>query len=127
MEILGLGTDIIEIERIAKVIARQGDTFLEKLFTAAERDYCSGFAAAERHYAGRFCAKEAVLKAAGCGLSHGVTWQDIEVLNDVSGKPLATLRGTLAELLGSVIVYLTISHCHSYATATAIITYKPKG
>lgn len=122
VRILGLGTDIIEIARLKKAIDRQGQPFLDRLFTQAERDYCRQFHVAERHYAGRFCAKEAVLKAAGTGLRDGITWHDVTVINNPLGQPVAILGGELAALLGpTAVVHLSISHCHLYATATALI------
>jgi holo-[acyl-carrier protein] synthase len=126
LPVIGIGTDIVDIERIKKAIERQGEAFLRRLFTEAEQAYCAQFNAAERHYAGRFCAKEAIVKAAGIGLRDGVSWLDIEILNNSLGQPQVRLQGHLATLLGPVITHLSISHCHSYATATALILANPK-
>src|SRR2546423_14400401 len=93
MTIRGIGTDIIECLRIAKMIERHGELFLGRVFTPHEIEYCSARKAATQHYAGRFAAKEAVLKALGTGWARGIHWQDIEVRNDVGGKPRIALGG----------------------------------
>jgi holo-[acyl-carrier protein] synthase len=70
-----------------------------------------------------WAAKEAVLKALGTGWRRGISWRDVEVLNDPAGKPCVTLRGgakEVADRLGIALVLVTISHCHTHATATAI-------
>ncbi len=117
----GVGTDIIEIERISEAIARHGDRFLDRLFTETEKKYCARYKDAMPHFAGRFAAKEAVLKAIGTGLHPDVTWQDIEVINDAQGKPEVHLSPKLSKALSIAHIFISISHCKSYATATAII------
>jgi holo-[acyl-carrier protein] synthase len=121
--IIGLGTDIVEIERIASMIDRHGAAFLERVFTAAERDYCGSKKHAAQHYAGRWAAKEAAMKALGTGFITGIHWHDFEVLPQKSGAPKLTLSGGAAEhakSLGIDEMLVTMSHCKSYATATAI-------
>lgn len=114
----GLGSDIIEVERIEASIQKHGARFLDRLFTPEEQAYCNLFRDAARHYAGRFAAKEAIAKALGTGFGDHLSWLDIEILNDEQGKPIPhlperLLKGTLE---------LTISHCKAYALAVAIIT-----
>ncbi len=127
MKILGIGTDIIECLRIAQMIERHGELFLNRVYTPHEIEYCSARKAANQHYAGRFAAKEAVLKALGTGWTRGIHWQDIEVRNELGGKPLIALGGGARELclqVGISEVMITISHCRSYATAYAIAVGK---
>lgn len=116
-----VGNDIIEVSRIKKVWQRHGVRFLDKLFTPKEQAYClSKKAFPERHIAGRFAAKEAVAKALGTGFGP-ISWLDLEILNDSSGKPIVTVSPHVAENYGSPQFLLSISHCHEYATAVAIL------
>jgi holo-[acyl-carrier protein] synthase len=117
----GVGTDIIEIERIRVAIVRHGDRFLDRLFTEIEKKYCLRYKDAAPHFAGRFSAKEAVLKAFGTGLNKEMSWKEIEILNDKQGKPEVQLSVRLQGLLSIDHVFLSISHCDTYATATAIV------
>lgn len=112
----GLGSDIIEVERIEESIEKHGERFLDRLFTPQEQEYCLKYRDSARHFAGRFAAKEAIVKALGTGFGEEIGWLDIEILNDPKGKPIAKLKdftGTLE---------LTISHCKAYALAVAIWT-----
>ncbi len=127
MNILGIGTDIIECLRIAAMIEKHGELFLNRVYTPYEIEYCSARRAANQHYAGRFAAKEAVLKALGTGWTRGIQWQDIEVRNELGGKPRIALSGGARELCahtGITEVMITISHCRSFATAYAIAVGK---
>ncbi len=116
----GLGTDIIEIARIEKALEKHQERFLERIFTQKERDYCQRHQNPLPHYAGRFAAKEAIVKALGTGITQDVFWQDIEILNDASGKPEASFSKRLQKQFPYQIM-LSISHCNHYATATAIL------
>lgn len=118
--IQGVGTDIIEIQRIKEAIERHGERFLDRLFTPKEQEYCKRYKDATPHFAGRFAAKEAVLKALGTGLNPEITWQDIEILNDHQGKPEVHISANLGQRFLAHI-FLSISHCEMYATAMAII------
>ena len=123
MTIVGIGTDIIECLRIAKMIERHGELFLTRVYTPHEIEYCTARKAATQHYAGRFAAKEAVLKALGTGWTRGIQWRDIEVRNDLGGKPRIALGGAARELceqsqIASVLV--SISHCRTHAVAYAM-------
>src|SRR5437016_843460 len=86
----GIGTDIIEIGRIEKIISRYGQKFLDRIFTKREQEYCLKHKMSSRHFAGRFAAKEAVVKALGTGITLHVAWTDIEILNDSQGKPFVS-------------------------------------
>lgn len=118
---LGIGTDIIEVARIATAIKRHGQRFLDKVFTVKEQMYCLQYGQPERHFAGRFAAKEAVVKAMGTGL-RGAKWTDIEILNDDLGKPYVHLCDDGFFIEDNQKILISISHCHSYATAVAIHT-----
>src|SRR5687767_688020 len=127
MSVIGIGTDIIECLRIAKMIERHGELFLTRVYTPHEIEYCTARKAATQHYTGRFAAKEAVLKALGTGWTRGIHWQDIEVRNELGGKPNIALGGGARDLcrqVGISEVMITISHCRNYATAFAIAVGK---
>ena len=94
--IIGTGIDIVNIDRIERLMARWGDLFLGRVFTKKEIARCQRRARPPECFAIRFAAKEAFLKAIGWGLRNGVQWTDIEVENDPMGKP--TLRLLHAEL-----------------------------
>lgn len=123
MAILGIGTDIVECLRIAKMIERHGELFITRVYTEVEIEYCAARKAATQHYAGRWAAKEAVLKALGTGWIRGIGWRDVEVRNIQGGAPTVRLRGgarDVFELSGADRIHLSISHCRSHATAYAI-------
>jgi holo-[acyl-carrier protein] synthase len=123
MKVVGIGTDIIECLRIAQMIERHGDLFINRVFTPHEIRYCSSRKQATQHYAGRWAAKEAVLKALGTGWRKGISWRDIEVRNDGLGKPVVGLRGGARDLIernGIHEMLVSISHCRSHAMAYAL-------
>ena len=124
MRIIGIGTDITECKRIARMLARHPESFTERVFTDAENAYCSrGKRQSAEHYTGRWAAKEAILKALGTGWSSGITWRDIEILNEPGGKPFVQLTGAAAEIArvkGITEIQVSISHCVSHAVAFAI-------
>jgi holo-[acyl-carrier protein] synthase len=129
MKVIGIGTDIIECLRIAQMIERHGELFINRVYTPLEIRYCSSRKQATQHYAGRWAAKEAVLKALGTGWREGISWRDIEVRNDTLGKPVVGLRGGAADLveqLGITELLVTISHCRSHAMAYAIAVGEEK-
>ncbi|MGE0375235.1 MAG: holo-ACP synthase [Planctomycetaceae bacterium] len=121
--IVGLGTDIVEITRIGQMIERHGELFLQRVYTESEIRYCQQRKEAMQHYAGRWAAKEAVMKTLGTGFTRGVGWQDIEIANRRSGQPQIVLSGGAKEFAaqrGIDEILISISHCRTYATATAI-------
>ena len=91
--ILGIGSDITDVRRIAKVIERHGDRFIDRVFTAAERQRAERRRNRVETYAKRFAAKEACAKALGTGLRAGVWWRDMGVVNLPSGRPTMQLTG----------------------------------
>lgn len=123
MTVIGIGTDITEVLRIAQMIERHGDLFINRVYTAHEIDYCQSRKASTQHFAGRWAAKEAVLKALGTGWAKGISWRDIEIHNERSGKPIVKFRGAVREIveqLGISEMLISISHCRSHATAYAL-------
>jgi holo-[acyl-carrier protein] synthase len=122
MNVVGIGTDIVECARIEDMIAKHDDTFIKKVFTSGEITYCGPRKSAVQHYSGRWAAKEAILKAIGTGWSKGIKWTDIEVINQMGGKPFVKLNGKAVEVCaerGIEEILITISHCNLFATAFA--------
>ncbi len=121
--ILGLGTDIIAVARIDRVI-KNNPRFIEKVFSPGEQEYCSSKANPAQSYAARFAAKEAFMKALGTGWDEGISWNQIEVVNDAKGKPSLNLSGTTGTLVKSRSIgqiHLSLSHEKDYAIATVIL------
>jgi holo-[acyl-carrier protein] synthase len=121
--IVGLGTDIVEVERISRMIERHGESFVSRIFTPGEIGYCRQRKFSAEPFAGRWAAKEAVMKVLGTGFIQGTHFQEIEVVTEESGRPRIVLHGSTAELakqLGVGEILVTMSHCREYATATAI-------
>lgn len=120
--IVGTGVDIVELERISRVLNRYGDRFVERLLTAAEQDHWLGRGARLESLAGYWAAKEAVAKALGTGfVDFGLS--NIVITHDPLGRPLATFTEGAAALvsgLGITNMWLSISHSLTYAVATAI-------
>lgn len=123
--IVGIGTDIIEISRIRKAFQEHGSRFLERLFTPSEQEYCERYADPFPHYAGRFAGKEAIVKGIGTGIQKETSWREVEIINDKNGKPIVYLSPRLTQMFPSYKILLSISHCHEYATATAIVWSNP--
>ena len=121
---MNCGTDIIEIYRIKEAIEKNGETFLNKVYTSGEIEYCEAKKNNKyQHYAGRFAAKEAASKMLGTGFAGGFDWKDIEVLNNEFGKPQINLYGGAKELFekeGYKKMSVSISHSKEYATSIVI-------
>ena len=92
MNILGLGTDLVEVARIEQSIARHGERFLQRMFTENEIAYCAAMKTPAPFYAARFAAKEAVAKALGTGIGAACGWLDIEVRRKAGGEPFVVLH-----------------------------------
>lgn len=119
--IQGIGVDLIEIERIRGSIEEFGETFLRKIFTDEEIAYCRSRKNPVQHFAARFAAKEAVSKALSTGWSGEFEWKNIEVSNELSGKPLIVLHGKTAEVLDKSVVHISLSHSDTAVAAFALI------
>jgi holo-[acyl-carrier protein] synthase len=122
--IYGIGTDIIEVQRVEDKI-RKGTGFREMVFTPHEIAYCEQQAASYEHYAARFAAKEALLKALGTGWGNGgVNFNEIEIRNNAAGKPELHLIGNAAgryDQLNIKQILVSLSHVRSTAVAMVII------
>ena len=119
--LLGLGVDMVEVGRVKKALERWGERFLNRVFTSGERRYCLRKAFPEQSFAARFAAKEAVLKAMGTGLSGGIGWKDVEIVNNTSGKPEVSVGKKITERIGDKKILVSISHTKEFAIAYAIL------
>lgn len=121
--VVGIGTDIIECDRIGGMLQKHGEEFLRRVFTPQEIAYCGDRKMSQLHYAGRWAAKEAILKVLGTGWAKGIQWTDVQIVNLASGAPSVVLANRAQEIatgLGIREVQVSISHCKEYATAFAI-------
>lgn len=122
--VIGIGTDLIECDRVGRVYERQQERFLERVFTEAERDYCLLMRNPVPHLAARFAAKEAVSKAFSTGIGAELGWKSIEVLKGERGQPLIRLdeQGqALLRAVGGSGVLISLSHSRNYAQAVALV------
>jgi len=123
--VIGIGIDIIEIDRIKESVDKFGDHFLNKIFTQNELDYCLTKANKYQHLAARFAAKEAVSKALATGWDKDFTWKSVEIFNESTGMPYVKLTGKLSTFLGDdKELKITMSHSNNYVTCFAIIYLK---
>ena len=116
-----VGTDLIEIERIRRSLARY-ERFRERCFTEAERAYCDSRKNPAESYAGRFAGKEAIGKALGFGVARAFAWREVEIAG--RPKPGVTLSGRMqawAERVGAGAIDLSMSHSRELATAVAVV------
>jgi len=122
--IIGTGIDIVNIDRIERLIARWGNLFLGRVFTEREIIWCQQRARPPECFATRFAAKEAFLKAIGWGLRNGIQWRDIEVENDPMGKPLLAFHRKAKDVLEERRIkkaLITLSHDRPYAVAHVLL------
>src|SRR5437763_12313348 len=123
MDIIGIGMDATEIDRIEAAVARFGDRFLHRVFTEGEIAYATRRRNPAPHLAGRFAAKEAAMKALGTGHSQGVLWRDIEVVR-AGGPPQLRLHGGAGRrfaAIGGRSSLLTITHSDDLAMAQVLL------
>jgi holo-[acyl-carrier protein] synthase len=122
--VLGIGSDLVEISRIAASIERFGDRFLARVFTPAEIAFCRRKRNAAESFAARFAAKEAGAKALGTGISHGIAWPEIEVKRQPGEKPTLHWSGRAAAraaLLGVRHTEISLTHSRDLAMAVVIV------
>ena len=122
--IVGTGIDVAEVPRIAHALERFGDRFLQRVYTETERRYALRKKNPAERLAARFAAKEAGMKALGTGLTRGVRWRDLEVINLPSGRPTLQLHGVAAQIaqkLGVTQISLSITHSRDIAMAHVIM------
>ncbi len=132
MRVIGLGNDLVNIDRIDQSITRFGQRFIDRIFTRIEQEYCDGKAARVSNYAKRFAAKEACAKALGTGFARGVFWRDVGVERDRFGKPRFRLTGGALIRLQEITpdgmtaqLDLTLTDDHPWAQAVVLITAIP--
>jgi len=129
MKIFGIGTDIVNIRRIEQSLKKHKFSFKNKIFSKKEISYCEKRKNSGAFYAKRFAAKEAFSKALGTGIRKGVNLKNIEITNNVHGKPSISLKGNLANYLKKKIkckkydIHLSLSDDKPWAQATVIISY----
>jgi holo-[acyl-carrier protein] synthase len=126
--IIGIGADLCDIRRIEAALARHGERFTQRLFTEAERARAERRPKPAATYAKRFAAKEACAKALGTGLSRGVFWRDMEVVNAPGGRPTLRLTGGAAARLAAIcprgmvpVIHLTLTDEYPLAQAHVLI------
>jgi len=122
--IFGTGMDLVDIDRLKKIIEKWEMRFLERVYTPEEIGYCQKRAFPAIHYAARFAAKESLLKALGMGLGMGIKLKDIEVRNDSQGRPMLNLYGNARAILhdrGISTVHVSLSHSRLQAGAIVIL------
>ena len=131
--IIGIGTDLCDIRRIESSIEKYGDRFKARIFTQKERDYCESKSGAASYYAKRWAAKEAVAKALAGPRTKSLSWQDVEVTNDLSGRPSVKLyRGALRRMKSRMPeghtgkVFLSLTDDYPYAQAYAVLEALPE-
>ena len=129
MKIFGLGTDIVNIKRVQLALKNNKKNFTKRIFSKNEINYCEKRKNSASYYAKRYAAKEALSKALGTGISKGINFNDIEILNNKFGKPYIKLKGSTATHLKKKIkrnkyfIYLSLSDDLPWAQATVIISY----
>jgi len=129
MKIFGIGTDIVNIKRMQKILRINNNNFKKRIFSKNEINYCEKKKSPSSFFAKRFAAKEALSKALGTGIRKGINFKDIEIINNNYGKPTIKLRGTTANFLKKKIknkkysIYLSLSDDIPWAQATVIVSY----
>ena len=123
--IVGLGTDICQISRIAEYLERYGERFTRRCFTPAEIAHCNRYKNQAERFAGCIAAKEAATKALGTGLRQGVHWKSFEVAHEMSGKPTLRVHGRAAELASVMgVSNINVSLTHDAGVAVAVVIFE---
>lgn len=123
--VLGIGIDLVEIERIKRICEKWRERFTSRVFTEKEMNYCNNKKSCYQSLAGRFAAKEAVFKALGTGWNFGMRWKEIEVANDRLGKPNIVLSGEVANFadrFGVKEAFVSLSHTKNFVVAQVVLT-----
>jgi holo-[acyl-carrier protein] synthase len=121
---LAIGTDIVEIVRIAEVLERQGERFIDRILSPSEKLQYQSHSDGVAFVAKRFAAKEAIAKALGTGIGHGVSFQDMVISNDKKGAPIAELSNGAADIMqarGGVKMLISLADERHYAMAYAVL------
>jgi len=123
MEIVGIGTEIVECVRIAKMIEQHGEVFLDRVFTPREIRRCRSNRRSTESFAAAWAAKEAVLKALGISSVRGLVWTELEIYSTKGERAVVRIQGAIKERVakkGISDILVTSAHCRAYATAYAI-------
>jgi holo-[acyl-carrier protein] synthase len=119
---IGIGTDIIEVERIKSICEKYGQRFLDRIYTKEEQKYSNSFNDTKyQHYAARFAVKESFSKAIGTGITRGFKFKEIGIINEKSGQPRVVLAGKLKEKWGQYRIHVSLSHTEENAISYLII------
>lgn len=124
MNLLGIGIDVVEVDRIGSSLDEFGDKFINRIFTKKEQEYCESQKRPAIHYAARFAAKEAIAKAFGTGIGKEISWLDMEILRQPSGEPKVSMTGDgerYAEALKVLDIKISLTHAEHYAAANAVV------
>lgn len=131
MQNIANGIDLVELERIEKILSSHGERFLNRVFTVREREYADkNKGARTEKLAGRFAAKEAVMKVIGTGWRGKISWTDIEIINDSMGKPVLRLSGEVERIMddmGISDIDISITHTKQFAIASAVALFNSSG
>lgn len=127
--VVGLGLDIVDVERVARMLEREGERVTSRLLTEREWAYCAGMRTPAQHVAARLAAKEAAFKAlAGTDEARGIGWREIEVVHDEHRRPMVVLHGRAAERARELAVSRTlVTLSHSRQTAGAVVVLERDG
>jgi holo-[acyl-carrier protein] synthase len=126
--IVGIGVDIVEVERMRRAVERYGDHFVRRVFTEDEAGYCRRCAHPEQRFATRFAAKEAALKALGVGWTQGLQFTEVEITNNELGAPSISFSGRALELsrgLGVERIHVSLTHHRDFAIAQVLLEGAP--
>ena len=120
----GIGTDLVEVSRIERIVKKWGDRFLDRVYAHDEIEYCKNKAFPAIHFAARFAAKESFLKSLGIGLGMGVGLREIEVSNNALGSPVLKMNekvSSILENLGVNAIHVSMTHTKEYAHALVVL------
>lgn len=123
MRIVGHGIDLVDVDRIERMLADHAERMLERIYTPGEQAECAGDARSAARFAARFAAKEAALKALGTGLADGIKWTDVSVATDERGAPRLIVDGRARELARERLIThwtVSLSHTRTHAMASVI-------
>ncbi len=122
--IYGIGTDLVEVNRIERILKRWGERFTARVYSHNEINYCENRACPAMHYAARFAAKESFLKSLGIGLGMGVKLKDIEVINNPQGSPQFRIHERVKSILDKVgvsSIHVSMTHTRDHAQAIVVL------
>jgi holo-[acyl-carrier protein] synthase len=122
--IIGVGIDNVQTERMKEILIKWSDRVEDRVFNESELEYSKSKGETHLHLAARFAAKEALFKALGKGLSEGMTWTDVKVYNDESGKPFIELKRRAKEIadeMGVKTIHVSLSHTDVCSMAVVIL------